>query len=138
MDYFRRDQSKGISPPDLTKDCTYAEHIVRARGKRTRYTSVSLAADAIRGFGPTLYKLLCDQLAEGGHGLVEHAALLDALRQVATEETRADRARAIVALRYARRRKEGLVVWRFDISGVARKEIINWAAERVRPFFARV
>jgi len=39
-DYFRQDQSDGISPPDLTKNTTFAEHIVRARGKRTKYTSV--------------------------------------------------------------------------------------------------
>ena len=32
QDYFRRDQRNGISPPDLTKDSTYAEHIVHARG----------------------------------------------------------------------------------------------------------
>jgi hypothetical protein len=40
--YFRRDQRDGVGPPDLSKVCTYAEHIVHARGKRTQFTSVSL------------------------------------------------------------------------------------------------
>ena len=56
-EYFRRDQSDGISPPDPSKVCTFAEHIVRARGKRTNYTSVSLDPSKIRDFGDALYRL---------------------------------------------------------------------------------
>ena len=52
-DYFRRDQRDGVSPPDLSKDCTFAEHIVHARGKRTQFTSVSLDLSKIRDFGDT-------------------------------------------------------------------------------------
>jgi len=51
--YFRRDQRDGISPPDLSKVCTYAEHIVHARGKRTQFTSISLDLAKIRDFGDT-------------------------------------------------------------------------------------
>jgi hypothetical protein len=41
-DYFRRDQAVGVAAPDLLKDCSYAEHIVHARGKRTQLTGISL------------------------------------------------------------------------------------------------
>lgn len=35
-DLFRRDQSDGISASNLADESSYAEHIVHARGKRTR------------------------------------------------------------------------------------------------------
>ena len=70
-EYFRRDQRRGVSPPDLSKDCTFAEHIVQA-------------------------------------------------------------------LRYATKRKEGLVDWSFDITRVARKDLISWAESRVQPYFTRL
>lgn len=38
-DYFRGDRSSGITAPDLTKEVDYADHIVKARGKRTCFTS---------------------------------------------------------------------------------------------------
>ena len=57
-DYFRRDQADGVTAPDLSKDCSYAEHIVRARGKRTQLTSVSLDPQKINDFGPALYRAL--------------------------------------------------------------------------------
>lgn len=50
-EYFRRDQGDEISPPDLSKECSFAEHIVHARGKRTQYTSVSLDLAKIKDFG---------------------------------------------------------------------------------------
>ena len=53
-DYFRQDKETGFTAPDLSKNCTDAEHIVRARGKRTQLTSVSLAPTKIHDFGPKL------------------------------------------------------------------------------------
>jgi hypothetical protein len=35
--YYRKDQSSGITAPNLAKCCSYAEHIVSARGKRDQY-----------------------------------------------------------------------------------------------------
>jgi hypothetical protein len=137
-DYYRRDQRDGISPPDLSKDCTYAEHIVRARGKRTRFTSVSLDLATIRDFGEADYRLERGRLGEDGHTLVEHDPLLAALRRAILEGEKEERLRAVQALRYARRRKEGLVRWVFDISGVARKDLIPWAGRHVQRYFARV
>lgn len=69
-DYFRRDQRDGVSPPDLSKDCTFAEHIVHARGKRTQFTSVSLDLSKIRDFGDTYYKLERDKTVSHGHSLL--------------------------------------------------------------------
>jgi hypothetical protein len=137
-DYFRRDQNSGICPPDLSKDCTFAEHIVHARGKRTQYTSVSLDLSKIQDFGDTDYKLERELTAKDGHVLVEHENLIAELRRVVREGEKEDRLRAAQALRYATRRKEGLVNWSFNTTGVARKELITWAEKKVQPYFTRI
>jgi hypothetical protein len=136
-DYFRRDGPDGISPPDLGKECSFAEHIVRARGKRTRFTSVSLDPRKIRDFGDTLYLLLRDPLSARGHQLVEHPPLLDALRREAREGTGGVKDLALRALRRAMKRKEGLVDWRFDTCGVERKDMVGWAWKQVQEFFSK-
>ncbi len=136
--YFRRDQSDGITAPDLTKTCSYAEHIVKSRGKKTQYTSVSANLVKIRIFGDTNYQMDRDKAAMDGHGLVEHATLMQALRKEAHEGEKEVRLHAVSALRYATMRCEGLVVWGFDISGVARKDVITWAHERVQAYFVKV
>jgi hypothetical protein len=137
-EYFRRDRQTGISPPDLSKDCTFAEHIVHARGKRTRYTSVSLDLTKIRDFGDADYQLMREATTSDGHTLVEHEALIAELRRVVREGEKDERLRGVQALRYASRRKEGLVSWAFDTSGVARKDLIAWAERKVQPYFTRV
>lgn len=136
--YFRRDQKDGISPPDLSKECTFAEHIVHARGKRSQLTSVSLDLARIRDFGDTDYRLVREALCADSHALVEHEALIEELRRVAREEEKSERLRAAQALRYATRRSEGLVRWSFDTSGVARKDLITWAWKKVQAYFTRV
>ncbi len=83
--YFRRDQRDGISPPDLSKVCTYAEHIVHARGKRTQFTSISLDLAKIRDFGDTNYRLKREDAEIEGHGVVEHEVLLTELQRVAKD-----------------------------------------------------
>jgi len=84
--YFRRDQRDGVSPPDLSKVCTFAEHIVHARGKRTQLTSVSLDLSKIRDFGDTEYRLRREETERDGHDIVEHEALLAELQRAANEE----------------------------------------------------
>jgi hypothetical protein len=137
-DYYRRDQKDGVSPPDLAKECTYAEHIVHARGKRTQYTSVSLDLSRICDFGDCNYKLNRAALTTDGHVLVEHSVLLTELRRVVREAEKDERLRAARALQYAQRRKEGLVHWRFDSTGVARKDLFGWAKGKVAPYFTRL
>lgn len=137
-DYFRRDQNSGIQPPDLSKECTYEEHIVHARGKRTQYTSVSLDLAKIRDFGDTDYKLTREQALNDGHFLVEHEALIAHLRKVVREGQKESRLRAAQALRYAKRRKEGLVRWSFDVVGIPRKDLIAWAGNKVQAYFIRM
>jgi hypothetical protein len=137
MAYYRRDQASGITAPDLSKAVTFAEHIVRARGKRTQFTSTSLDAVKIRDFGDALYQLRDDALASDGHALVEHEKLMTSLRATVASSDKAERARAIQALRYAKKRLEALVHWTFDTSGVEPKNLINWAGPRVQPYFAR-
>ena len=137
-EYYRRDQADGISPPDLSKECTFAEHIVHARGKRTRLTSVSLDLSRIKDFGDADYQLKRSNAEGDGHKMVEHESLIEELRRVSREEDKAERIRAIQALRYATRRKEGLVDWSFDTSGVLRKDMIGWAKPRVSAYFTRL
>jgi len=137
-DYYRRDQTKGITPPELSKDCTFAEHIVRARGKRTRFTSVSLNKEKITDFGPSLYLALRPEIETDGHTIIEHSALMSALRVIATTGEKEDRLRAVQAQRYATKRKEGLVEWKFDISRVERKDLFVWSVARTSPYFKAV
>jgi hypothetical protein len=137
-DYFRRDQRNGISPPDLTKESTFADHIVHARGKRTRYTSVSLDLSRIKDFGEADYRLERPRLLADGHSLIEHEVLVRSLRKTASESEKGDRLRAVVALKYAMKRKEGIVDWSFDTSGIARKDVITWAKVQIQPFFTRL
>lgn len=66
---------------------------------------------------------------------MEHDALLQGLRDIIQSSDKAERARAIQAVRYATRRLEGLVKWNFDTSTVPPKDLINWAAQRVGAYF---
>lgn len=138
MPYYRRDQKAGVSPPDLSKTCTFAEHIVHARGKRTKYTSVSLDPARITDLGEVSYRLKQPDLQNAGHILVQHPDLITELRRVALKTTRGERLQALRALRYATRRREGLVDWRFNIASVARKNLLAWAKTRVAAFFVKV
>jgi hypothetical protein len=134
-DYYRSDEKTGITAPDLSKICTVAEHIVRARGKRTKYTSISLDPDKIDDFGPSLYKVLCSEIVAEGHAIIEHNRLMQSLRSDAANGEKIDRRRALQAQRYAMRRREGLIDWNFDIGAVQRKDLITWAFSRVQRFF---
>jgi len=137
--YYRRDQANGISGPDPLKQCTFAEHIVHARGKRTRYTSVSLDLSKIRDFGEQDYQLHCAKVAADNHSLVEHVALIAELQRVIREGEKVDRIRAVAALRYAKKRREGLVDWKFAIpSSLPRKDVLSWAEGQVQPYFSKV
>ncbi|MFV8751970.1 hypothetical protein ACNOYE_15600 [Nannocystaceae bacterium ST9] len=135
--YWRRDQLSGITPPDLNKHVEFAEHIVKARGKRTQFTSVSTSDSRIDLFGPQLYALLQTKLAEDGHLLVQHEALLRALQEASKTGEKAARQKAVQATRYARKNYEGLVDWRFDLKGVEAKSLFVWTADKVRPYFVR-
>ena len=137
-DYFRRDQTDGVTAPDLSKDCSYAEHIVCARGRRTQLTSVSLDPQKINDFGPVLYRTLRPDIEGDGHAIVEHAELLQQLCAAAESGVKEERARALQAQRYAKRRREGLVKWNFQLGGVDRKDLIAWAFRKVQKYFGRV
>lgn len=136
-DYFRRDQAYGVTAPDLSKDCSYAEHIVRARGKRTQLTSVSLDPQKINDFGPALYRALHPDIDGDGHAIIEHSELLQHLRVSAELNEKEERVRALQAQRYAKRRQEGLVKWNFSLGGIDRKDLISWAFQNIQKYFRR-
>jgi hypothetical protein len=136
-DYFRRDQADGVTAPDLSKDCSYAEHIVCARGKRTQLTSVSLDPQKINDFGPALYRALRPDIDGDGHTIIEHLELLQHLRVSAELNEKEERVRALQAQRYAKRRQEGLVKWNFSLGGIDRKNLISWAFQNIQKYFRR-
>jgi hypothetical protein len=135
VDYYRGDQRAGITAPDPANQCEVSEHIVRARGKRSRYTSVSLDRHAIERFGECDYLLLRDLLDRDKHTLMEHVELMRHLAEAARENEKGERLTAIQGLRYARLRKEGLVIWNFNIDGIERKSLITWAYAKVQEYF---
>jgi len=98
---------------------------------------VSLDSSKLSDFGPALYQAKRPELKNDGHALVEHADLISALREAALSSTKDEKVRAIQALRYATRRKEGLVTWKFDTAGVEAKDVINWAFARVQKYFVK-
>ena len=49
-----------------------------------------------------------------------------------------DRRRALQAQRYAIRRRDGLIDWRFDTGSIERKELITWAFTKIQMFFRAV
>src|SRR5437879_5233590 len=137
-DLFRRDQTNGISGPNPDDPSSFAEHIVHARGKRTRFTSVSTSAEAIRDFGEQLWKLTQPKVTDEGHTIVDHQSLVQQLRH--DLEAGDDRARELAAraLPRARKRLEALVDWRYDLMGtVERKDRITRAEAYVRAYFRR-
>jgi hypothetical protein len=138
-EHFRRDQEDGITPPNPVDRSSYAEHIVRARGKRTRFTSLSIDPGAIVDFGPQLWRLIEPLLHADGHGLVNHDVLLRTLRneaRSATDPIAQDLAAR--AIPRAVRRREALVAWTFDISRITAKMHAEWARPHVRAYFVKV
>ena len=136
-DLFRRDQTDGISPPNLADESTYAEHVVRARGKTSRFTSLSLDPSVIRDFGNELWRADQAKIRAAEHLIVSHADLAIALRAAVRGSNDDDRERAARALPRVLARKEALVHWKFDCAHVERKDLITWATARVRDYFSR-
>lgn len=136
--YYRRDQKAGITPPDMTCQCSYAEHIVRARGKKSRFTSMSLDPAKIKhDFGEALYELKRPAADKAGHLVIEHPALMAELHKMAKNNVKEDKLRALAAIHHARRRAEGLVDWALDVSTVPAKNRFKWTANQIRPYFTK-
>jgi hypothetical protein len=139
-EHYRRDQVDGISPPNLDDVSSYAEHIVHRRGKRTKFTSVSIDPSCIgRDWGDQLWRLNEPMLPPDGHVLIHHEELIAHLRHESVAGLDEARELAMRAVERARKRKEALVDWRgFELSRVERKERLAWAAIHVRPYFSKV
>jgi len=137
-DLFRRDQESDVSPPNLADTSSFAEHIVHRRGKRTRFTSVSLDPMSIRDFGDRLWKLVQPRVWDDGHVQVSHDDLVKALRaelQSGDEDAKEIAARALPR---AIARREALVDWRLNPgSSVERKDLLSWALTKVRQYFVK-
>lgn len=138
-DLFRRDQADTISGPNPDDASNYAEHVVHARGKRTRFTSVSTSKDAIRDFGEQLWKLVQPKVTDDGYVVVTHSQLLQALRVLLQGDDERARELAARALPRSIRRREALVDWQYKdkVDRIERKDRISWAEKYVRDYFTR-
>ncbi|MBC7821966.1 MAG: hypothetical protein IAG10_34195 [Planctomycetaceae bacterium] len=63
--------------------------------------------------------------------------MMISLRAAARDEDKGERQRALQALRYAKKRLEGLVDWQFDISRIDRKDVMAFAHREVAKFFSK-
>lgn len=86
-------------------------------------------------FGPVLYEALTKELKSNGHRLIDHQTLINSLREAAKGGDKQDRVRAVQALRYASRRREGLVIWSLDHSLIDRKNVFEWTRSKISPYF---
>jgi hypothetical protein len=134
---FGRDQVDTVSGPNPDDTSNYAEHVVHARGKRTRFTSVSTSRDAIRDFGNQLWKLVQPKVTDDGHVVVTHEQLLQELRDLLHGDDERASELAARALPRSIRRREALVDWRYKTDGIERKDRISWAERYVREYFTR-
>jgi hypothetical protein len=96
-----------------------------------------MAPGKIRDFGDQLYRLEREKADADGHFVLEHEALMAALRGQAKSQDKAAKQKAVQALRYAKRRLEGLVNWKFTTTGVEPKSLITWAERKVQPYFRK-
>ena len=110
---------------------------MHARGKRTRYTSVSTSQNAIRDFGEQLWKLTQPKVTDAGHIVISHEELLRALRTILEADDDRQRELAARAIPRVNRRKEALVDWQFAVDRIERKDRMVWAENQVREFFTR-
>ncbi len=99
---------------------------------------MSLDLAKIADFGDASYLLDQATTASDGHVLIPHDDVVKVLQQAVQNEEKAERLRAIQALRYARRRKEGLVDWRFQTAAIARKDLIAWARRQVQKYSKQI
>lgn len=140
VDLFRRDQVDTVTGPNPDDVSTYPEHIVHARGKRTRFTSVSTSPLAIRDFGDQLWKLVQPKVTDDGHVVVAHDELVKELRRLVGTGGDGDGRIAELAARAlprALQRREALIDWKYNTDRIERKERMAWAERYVRDYFTR-
>ena len=135
--HFRNDSPNGITPPNPDANVSHVDHITKARGKRTQFTSVSQDADSIRHFSGELYR--CSRIAvQGdGHTFVEHNDLVDGIRQTILKSRREEKIKAERALQYTTRAKEALINWKFDFRRVPRKDRITRCGDQIQAYFTQ-
>ncbi len=140
LPYYRGDSSKGITPPNLAVESTIPEHIVRARGKKTNFTSVSLDKDKVKSFGDAIYTLLNDILHTDMHKLIEHKQVLESLRTFAKGDDPKQKDLALRAIPRAKSNLEGLIRWNFkipsDVGGSTK--LISWVSPKVQKYFDKL
>lgn len=136
--YYRRDQEKGITAPKLDAGVSFVEHVVRARGKKTQYTSISHDVNRISHFDGVDYEVLHTDVVGDGHLLVPCDALQCELKKVAYEGEKAEAQKATRALGYVRKNLESLIDWKFNVATVAPKDIIAWAYSSIQKYFRKM
>lgn len=135
--HYRKDSKNGITPPNPDGEQDVVEHITKHRGMKTALTSVSESSDSIAHFEGVLYSVEEVSVTRDGHNFTSHRALVAELRRRRDESTRSEKLLADRAIQYAKRAKEALIAWQFDLNGVQRSKRIKACFDRIQPYFRR-
>lgn len=136
--HYRKDNPKGITPPDPDGDKDIVAHITKHRGMKTPYTSVSEDQNSINHFSGILYKTEPNQIIGDKHKFKAHSELMDELRSIMATSSRKEKIYAQRAFMLASRAKEALVEWEFILNKVKKKDRINWCYYHIQKYFRRV
>lgn len=134
MQHYRGDQDKGITAPNLGLDVTFAEHVVKARGRKSNYTSVSENRAAAQIFGK-VYTLDEIGLRNDGHQLFCSISIQKSLQ----DTIKSGGPQAQLALRAVPRvakNSECLIKWDFKIpSKFTGGSLISWTYNTIQKYF---
>ncbi len=136
--HYRKDNPRGITPPNPEAEKDIIQHITKHRGLKTPYTSVSENADSIKHFEGSLYKTEPDNIISDGHKFKPHNEVIHDLNGLIQASTRKERILAQRALQLALRAREALIDWQFDLNSVEKKDYIHWCANHIQKYFYRV
>lgn len=123
--HYRKDNPKGITPPNPDGPKDLISHITKHRGEKTPYTSVSEDKNAISHFSGELYKTDSAEIIQDGHHFITHLELTEQIQKIIQSSQRAEKVLASRAFQYVARAKEALIDWQFNLERIERKERVN-------------
>lgn len=137
-EHFRKDSKNGITAPNLDAEKDVVQHITKHRGMKTPFTSVSEDCSAITHFTGVLYKVESVAISGDGHRFKSHGDLISQLHGLRGAARRQERIVVDRAIMLAKRAKEALVEWEFDLSSIERKDHISFCHKQIQKYFSKV
>ena len=138
--HYRKDTSKGITPPNPNAEPDMIQHITKHRGQKTPYTSVSESPEAIKHFEGVLYETDPNMIISDNHVFISHTDLIVFLRSQSKSPDRKTKTLAARAYQLADRAREALVEWQFSsiFKGTAPKDQISLCRNQIQKYFQKV